>query len=46
MEGPWVFSGPTDLSVGLNKRAVELQHQLCVQHLSSHGVKKKIGTGT
>ena len=39
-EGPWVFSVTEDLSMGLNKRAVKLQPQVCVQHLSSHKEKK------
>lgn len=39
-EGPLVFSVTEDLSMGPNKRAVKLQPQVCVQHLSSHKEKK------
>lgn len=39
-EGPWVFSVTENLSMGPNKRAVKLQPQVCVQHLSSHKEKK------
>lgn len=44
-EGPLVFSVTEDLSMGPNKRAVKLQPQVCVQHLSSHK-EKKIETRT